>query len=280
MTTRQVDPFEVESMTADTSQPVLALHGIAGNSTQWQDLSERLGCCYRVIVPDLPDNGDAHAHPSGDARSIADRLVGHWPELCSKPAHLIGQSLGATVALEIALLRPDLVNSMTLIEPAPFHLLRGGQASDLKLFEELGGLTEWMAASVLADTPTAGMRAYVDYWHGNSTWHRTSEHRRESLTRQTARVAIDLGASLAKSWSAAHCNALNCPTLVVMVLDSPGASLRTTEMVAEAIPNARLAMVPDAGYMASSASRRMVDRLIAAHLTSVDRPEPGRSAWH
>jgi lipase len=137
-----------------------------------------------------------------------------------------------------------------------------------------------MAASVLADTPTAGMRAYVDYWHGNSTWHRTSEHRRESLTRQTARVAIDLGASLAKSWSAAHCHALNCPTLVVMVLDSPGASLRTTEMVAEAIPNARLAMVPDAGYMASSASRRMVDRLIAAHLTSVDRPEPGRSAWH
>ncbi len=36
--TMQVDPFEVELMTADTSQPVLALHGIAGNSTQWQDL--------------------------------------------------------------------------------------------------------------------------------------------------------------------------------------------------------------------------------------------------
>ncbi len=178
------------------------------------------------------------------------------------------------------MLRPDLVNSMTLIEPAPFHLLRGGEASDLKLFEELGGLTEWMAASVLADTPTAGMRAYVDYWHGNSAWHRTSEHQRESLARQTARVAIDLGASLAKSWSATHCNALNCPTLVVMVLDSPGASLRTTEMVAEAIPNARLAMIPDAGCMASSASHRMVDRLIAAHLTSVDRPGPSQTAWH
>jgi pimeloyl-ACP methyl ester carboxylesterase len=168
---------------------------------------------------------------------------------------------------------------LTLIEPAPFHLLRGGQASDLKLFDELGGLTEWMAASVLADTPTAGMRAYVDYWHGNSAWHRISEHQRETLTRQTARVAIDLGASLANSWSTTHCNALNCPTLVVMLLDSPGASLRTAEIVAEAIPNAHLAMIPDAGYMASSASRRMVDRLITAHLTSVDRPGSAPSAW-
>lgn len=277
MKTRQVDPSDVDLITVETRQPVLA---IADAGTHWHDLSEHLGGCYRVIAPDLPGNDDAHTHRAGNARSVADRLVSHWPELCGKPAHLIGHSLGATVALEIAFSRPDLLNSLTLIEPASFHLLRGGEASDLKLFEELGGLTEWMAASVLADTPTAGMRAYVDYWHGNSGWLRTSEHQKEILTRQTARVAVDLGALLAKSGSATQFNALDCPTLVVMALDHPSASLRTTEMVAEAIPNARLAMIPDAGYLASPASSRMVDRLIAAHLRSVDQPGPALSAWH
>jgi hypothetical protein len=184
--------------------------------------------------------------------------------------------------------QPDLVNSLTLIDPAPFHLLRGGEAADRTLFDELAGLAEWMTASILAETPAAGMRAYVDYWHGHGAWHRTSGHQRESLTRQTARAAIDLGASLAKPRSSTHYRAQDIPTLVVMVLERPVASLRTTEMVAEAIPNARLAMIPDAGYMVSPASLRMVSpaslrmvsRQIAAHSKSVDRPRPELSSWH
>jgi len=202
----------------------------------------------------------------------------------AEPMHLVGHGHGAAVALEIALVQPDLVKSLTLIEPALFHLLRDGAPSDLTLFAELAGMAEKLAATANAADPSAGMPAYVDFWHGAGAWRRTSAGLRREFGRHAEQASRDLTAALAQTWPADRCHVLHCPTLAVMALDSPFLSLRVTEMVAQAIPGARLAMVPDAGHMALLTAPHIVNPMIAAHLRAADGErmarKPRRSTAH
>ena len=58
--------------------------------------------------------------------------------------------------------------------------------------------------------------------------------------------------------------------LAIMGLQGPACAQRVTEMLAENIPDARLAIVPDAGHMLPMTDPHIVDPLIAGHLKSVD----------
>jgi pimeloyl-ACP methyl ester carboxylesterase len=122
------------------------------------------------------------------------------------------------------------------------------------------------------------MRAYVDFWYGGGAWERTGASLKTSLVRQVERVALDLAASLALSRSVARLRDVRCPTLAVVGLESPVACLRVTEIVAEAIPGARLTMISGAGHMAPLTDPHIVDPLIAAHLRAVDGLD--RAVWN
>jgi pimeloyl-ACP methyl ester carboxylesterase len=264
---------------ADWRLPVLALHGAASSGTQWQGLSDYLRGHYRVVAPNLPGYGNTRRSGVRDLGELAASVVNGVAH--RGPMHVVGHSHGAAVALEIAIQRPEFVRSLTLIEPAVYHLLRGGNAADLSLVQYLESLSDWMAASVAADHPAAGMRAYVDFWYGAGAWERTSSELRHSLAYDTERVSLDLATSLAQSWPENRCERVVCPTLAMMALESHAASLRVTEIVAGAIPGARLVMIPEAGHMAPLTDPHIIDPLIAAHLKFVDRfrPKIAASSW-
>jgi len=254
------------------SNTVLALHGSANTGRLWQGTAEYLRGRHRLIAPDLSRYGSNRT--AGNIPDVAGVVIGAMAE----PMHLVGHGHGAAVALEIALLRPQLVKSLTLIEPALFHLLRAGAPSDLALFAELAVMAEKLATTARASGPSAGMRAYIDFWHGAGAWRRTSESLRQELVRHAEQAGRDLATALAQTWPANRCRALGCPTLAVMALDSPVSSLRVTEMVAEAIPGARLAIVPDAGHMALLTAPHIVNPMIAAHLRAADGVRTARKS--
>lgn len=248
--------------------PVLALHGAASSGKQWHGLSDYLRGSYRVVAPDLS------AYASSDsARSAVEAII-------DEPMHVVGHLHGAALALEIAMARPELVRSLTLIEPTAFHLLRDGAPSDRALFAELAGLADRMKIAIEAHDPAGGMSGYVDFWYGRGAWQRTSPDLRQTLASHLPRVAADLAASLVASWPAGGGAQIQCPTLVAMALESPTVSLRTAEIVAELIPGACLAMLADAGHMAPLTDPHIVDPMIGAHLKSVDRSRRKRRPWH
>ncbi len=252
---------------ADRRTPVLALHGSASTGSLWQGLSDYLRGRYRVTAPDLPDV--AGAGSAAEARTI------EVLELGNEPVHIVGHAHGAAIALEIALSRPELVRSLTLIEPTVFHLLCEGDRSDLRLLAELFALSDRMDSLMEAGDVTAGMRHYTDFWHGGGAWQRTSLGLRSDLAQRARRTASDLSADLAEAWPMMRLAEIDCPTLVAMALESPVASLRVAEMTAEAIPGARLAMIADAGHMSPLTDPHIVDPLIGGHLKSADSVRSG-----
>ena len=89
-----------------------------GNASYWGPIAEGLANKVQISAPDLPGHGQSPDWPgTPDYHSYTTRAVA---PLIDRPMDLIGHSLGATVALRIAVAAPEAVRSLTLIEPALF----------------------------------------------------------------------------------------------------------------------------------------------------------------
>src|SRR5512138_3457520 len=101
-------------------QPVILLHCSGSSGAQWRTLASTLEARHLVAAPDLIGYGSAAPWTGRAPFSLAQEagpilsLIGTLGE----PVHLVGHSYGGAVALHIALTRPELVRSLTLIEPA------------------------------------------------------------------------------------------------------------------------------------------------------------------
>src|SRR5207247_6113556 len=79
----------------------------------------RLAAGCRVIALDLPGHGgSAKDVGAGDGDSLTDAAEGALGALGIGRGHLVGHSMGGAVAALLALRRPDLVASLTLIASA------------------------------------------------------------------------------------------------------------------------------------------------------------------
>jgi pimeloyl-ACP methyl ester carboxylesterase len=105
---------------AGTGPPVMALHGLGGTKGSFLPTAAELGGRFRVIAADLPGFGDSEK-PIGaryDAGFFARAAIDLLDALELERAHLIGNSLGGRVALEVGLLHPDRVDRLALLCPA------------------------------------------------------------------------------------------------------------------------------------------------------------------
>jgi len=113
-------------------RPVLALHCSLAHGGAWTAVAARLPGC-RLLAPDLPGHGLSPdwAGP-GDYHDATTRAVGSLLGALAQdgPVDLLGHSFGATVALRLALQRPELVRSLMLVEPVLFAAARAAGAPE------------------------------------------------------------------------------------------------------------------------------------------------------
>src|SRR4051794_3998303 len=86
----------------DFGPPLVLLHGIGGNASQWRNQLNDLSDSYRVIAWDAPGYGESD-DPSG-TWSMADYgecLIDLLDQLGIGRAHILGQSWGGVLAQEI-----------------------------------------------------------------------------------------------------------------------------------------------------------------------------------
>jgi pimeloyl-ACP methyl ester carboxylesterase len=105
---------------AGAGPPALALHGLGGTKGSFLPTVAALAPRFRVIAADLPGFGDSDK-PIGaayNARFFAVASIDLLDALALNRVHLIGNSLGGRVALEIALTHPDRVGRLALLAPS------------------------------------------------------------------------------------------------------------------------------------------------------------------
>lgn len=99
--------------------PLVLLHGLFGSCANWHGLARRIGAEHRVLVTDLRNHGRSpHAEPMSyaamgeDVLELLDRLQ------CPR-AMLVGHSMGAKVAMWLALTQGARVARLVAVDMAP-----------------------------------------------------------------------------------------------------------------------------------------------------------------
>jgi 3-oxoadipate enol-lactonase len=103
-------------------EPLVMLHPLALAGDLWEPLADALADQFQVFTPDLRGHGDTSW--DGGAFSIADMahdLAQALDTLGSGPVHLLGMSMGGSVAMTFAGLYPDRVRTLTLADTTAWY---------------------------------------------------------------------------------------------------------------------------------------------------------------
>jgi pimeloyl-ACP methyl ester carboxylesterase len=249
----------------DPPQPTLVLVAGAAASMDWWDveLCEQLAAGGRHVVRyDHRDTGRSTTgrpgEPVYDAAQLDRDCVRLIESLATGPVHLVGESMGGGIAQVIALRRPDLVRSLTLISTSPV----GGDVGD-----DLPGPTPEAAAYFQSPPPDPDWSdpgSYADWLVHAETTFAGSIPADDARLRALAATVFSRSRELAAAnnhWLVVGSESdresqeelfdvrrITTPTLVIHGSADPLFPLPHGEALAEAIPGARLVVVPGMGH--------------------------------
>jgi 2-succinyl-6-hydroxy-2,4-cyclohexadiene-1-carboxylate synthase len=249
MTRIDVGGVELAVVVVGTGPALLLLHGFTGSAATWAPLVEAQRDQRRVIVPDLLGHGRSAA-PTVPTRYAlehqADDLAALLAILEAVPADVLGYSMGARLALLLALRHPAAVRSLLLESPS-------AGLADTQARAQRQAADERLAQRLEHD----GLAAFVDDWQAQPLF---ASHaalpavvqarlRAERLSHDPRGLAASLRGAGQAAMAPLHDRlaAVACPTFVIAgAMDDVG--LERAKSVASGIQAARLAIVEDAGH--------------------------------
>src|SRR5919197_549653 len=115
-----VGRLRISTLTMGAGPDLVLLHGLGATKASFFDTAAFLSGSYRVHAMDLPAFGGSSkptAAPYG-APYAARAVLGAMDALRIARAHLVGNSMGGRVAIEVGLTRPERVGGLGLLCPA------------------------------------------------------------------------------------------------------------------------------------------------------------------
>jgi esterase len=99
--------------------PVAILHGLFGSGRNWRTIAQQLAPRHRVLAFDLRNHGASPWADSMSYRDMVEDLRLSLRERGIERASLLGHSMGGKVAMLAALLYPDEVDQLVVVDIAP-----------------------------------------------------------------------------------------------------------------------------------------------------------------
>lgn len=248
-------------------RPALLIHCSLGRAAAYAPLARALaerGGDHALTGFDLPGHGQSGAWPI-DAQGIAapgyhDRATAIAAELAAElaaglaaglaaegaPPALIGHSFGATVALRLALERPDLAGPLVLIDPVLFAAADPAARAARQAAE-----APTMQALARGDRPAAA-RAFLAQWGAPGGWEALPEAQRARLAARLPLIpaaAPELWQDAAGLLAPGRLESLHQPVLLIAGADSPAIMPAICVALAARLPAARRHSLPGAGHM-------------------------------
>jgi len=276
--------------TAPGAEPAVYVHGLGGSSQNFTDLAWLLADRFDGQAVDLPGFGYSDPSRRYSIPAFADRLIGYLDHAGRGAVHLVGNSLGGSICVRVAALRPDLVRTLTLISPAmPFldpRRTAQGPVLPVLALPRADRIIAWGMARMTAEEMAEQVLLAC---FGDTT--RVSEQRRaEAIEEIKLRYTVAHYSKaytgtlrgLVSSFLRAYLPGMNsqwrlaaritAPTLVIGGLKDGLVDPRVPVQVARAIPDSRLLVLPGVGHVAQMEVPRLVARGIVGLLEDVGSP--------
>jgi pimeloyl-ACP methyl ester carboxylesterase len=143
----------ISTLTMGEGPDILLLHGLGATKASFFEAAAALSRAHRVHALDLPGFGSSSkpAFAAYDAGYFAEAVLGAMDAMGIERAHLVGNSLGGRVAIEVGLRSPERVGALGLLCPAVAFLRRGYHPIVRLLRPELGVLPHRFARGMVAN---------------------------------------------------------------------------------------------------------------------------------
>jgi pimeloyl-ACP methyl ester carboxylesterase len=159
----EIDGVRLRYRAGGEGPPLVLVHGLAGSVSNWVELAPLLARRFRLLVPELAGHGRSSSMPSAQTLDSFAGHIGSLMELEDVPAAaFVGHSLGGTVALRLALLRPAAVRALVLAAPAGITSSTRRSAHVIRLMVTVrpGRLVSPFRRTIAAHTPLR----YPAFW--------------------------------------------------------------------------------------------------------------------
>lgn len=215
-------------------EPWILLHGLGSTSLSWYPVLRALRRECRLVVPELSALGGTAGHRAGldvrqGALAVAALAEGLFP---GRRVTLAGLSLGAWIAVRLALDRPELAARLVLVDAAGYRD------------------QDWQRIERLVRVQTVGD---VDVLY-RALFHRTPwifrVSRRAFLAAFTSPAVLDILEDLGDVdvFGDEHLARLRLPVAVIWGEQDGLFEAAVARRMAAALPDARLALIPGCGH--------------------------------
>jgi 3-oxoadipate enol-lactonase len=248
--------------------PVVFIGGLSQDHMGWMFQAPAVVAAgYQSLRFDSRDAGQTAQSPGGyDLAQFAADTVGLMDALHIQSAHIVGMSMGGMIAQEIALAHPSRVSSLTLVcttaavEAPTSGVLQAWKASrpHCEEVDFVLSLSPWLFTHRFYQIPQA-VQGFLDVVKGNpfpqsvEGFQRQCDavlahHTRDRLSRITA------------------------PTHVIVGSEDILTPARYSQELAEAIPGARLTIIPEAAHVLTMENPEAFNRAMLEFLQAQPKP--------
>jgi pimeloyl-ACP methyl ester carboxylesterase len=223
--------------------PLVLLHGVGTDGRMFAPLEERLAGHARVIAWNLPGYGGKSLDGQLTFPRLAAALAADLDALDATPAVVLGHSIGGMVAQELAATAPQRVRALILSATTPAFGSRDGSFQREFLKVRLGPLDAGQTMAQMAAEAAPRLVGSAAALEAAPAAVRLMSEVPEATFRAalSCLVTFDRRADLAS---------ITVPTLLIAGEEDTNAPLKTMTRMAEAIPGARLEVLPRTGHLA------------------------------
>lgn len=243
----RVNGVDLAYVAQGRGDPVVFVHGGLNDHRTWGAQLAPFAAQYRVVA-----YSRRYHWPNPGATTAAYRGLDHRDDLAAliealalAPAHVVGASYGAFVALLLAAARPDLVRSLVLGEP-PVPTLFGPEA-----VAAAGAQVEPARQAFARGDAAGAVRAFLDTVVGPGAFDRLPPPARAALLDNAPEFALEVRTAPADYFAPFGCEdarAIRAPALLVTGEQSPAFLHRMTDELARCLPGTERAAVPAASH--------------------------------
>jgi pimeloyl-ACP methyl ester carboxylesterase len=228
--------------TEGNGPPLLFIHGVGTTGEIWFRDLQPLASSYKLIAYNRRGYGES-SDPPTEWLGHRDDAIALLAKLGIEKAAVVGYSAGATVALDVALHKPELVSSLVLLDGAV----------NIKKCATPGMIKTLLVAQI--KRRLRGDRAGAEHWiryvasysTGGTAFDKAAPERRETILANARGMFAD-GSAAKHVIDESRLASLPMPVAIVDAKLSPPFLRKSSERLRRAIPQARCRTIEKAGH--------------------------------
>jgi pimeloyl-ACP methyl ester carboxylesterase len=247
---------------------VVALHCSGAGGYEWRGLAKVLGARFHVAAPDLigcgmtPHWNGVHAFSAADEAAFVVDII----DAAHGPVHLVGHSYGGGVALRVASERPDRIASLTLYEPAAFHVLKTAGPAGQEALDTIMEIAGQVDRAVLCGAHWAAAERFIDYWNGAGAWAALDPDAQARLARYIPKACLEFRAMVEETMPRAIYRQFDFPKLLLVGECTHEPVRLISRQLAGAMKPVSQRTVFGAGHMGPFTHATVVNEIIAGQI--------------